>query len=167
MAPGATAIIGTTTGIIRLTLPLRNAIAIARAMTESKTIQDHRVIMPGIYFGNMNDKIKQLLATAEKVDGISKIKWRIENRELLRKQRKLELKKLMENDSVVKWFYDQLVYHKIIKIDPSSSYKSFVTPLYEKLLAQAMQAEKERLELSYQDGKEIGTIETLLKNKNL
>ena len=54
--------------------------------------------MPGIYFGNMNDKIKQLLATAEKVDGISKIKWRIENRELLRKQRKLELKILMNND---------------------------------------------------------------------
>jgi hypothetical protein len=54
--------------------------------------------MPGIYFGKMNDKIKQLLATAEKVDGISKIKWRIENREYLRKQRKLELKKLMEND---------------------------------------------------------------------
>ena len=48
----------------------------------------------------MNDKIKQLLSTAEKVDGISKIKWRIENRELLRKQRKIELKILMEKDQL-------------------------------------------------------------------
>jgi hypothetical protein len=54
--------------------------------------------MPGIYFGNMNDKIKQLLATAYKVDIMPKIKWRIENRELLRKQRKIELKRLMDND---------------------------------------------------------------------
>ena len=67
----------------------------------------------------------------------------------------------MENDSIVKWFYDQLVYHKIIKIDPSSSYKSFITPLYENLLAQAMQAEKERLELFYQDGKEAVIIESI------
>ncbi len=98
MALGATAIIGTTIEIIRHTSPLRNATAIARAMMESKTISDHRVTMPGIYFGNMNDKIKQLLATAEKVDGLANIKWRIENRELLRKQRKLELKILMEKD---------------------------------------------------------------------
>ena len=53
MAPGATAIIGTTTGIIRHTSPLRNATAIARAMTENRTISDHRVTMPGLYFGNM------------------------------------------------------------------------------------------------------------------
>jgi hypothetical protein len=86
LAPGATAIIGTTIEIIRHTLPLRNATAIARAMTESKTISDHRVIMPGIYFGKMNDKVKQLLSTAQKVDGISKIKWRIENREYLRRR---------------------------------------------------------------------------------
>ena len=80
MAPGATAIIGTTIEIIRHTSPLRNATAIARAMTESKTISDHLGIMPGIYFGKMNDKVKQLLSTAQKVDGISKIKWRIENK---------------------------------------------------------------------------------------
>ena len=98
MALGATAIIGTTIEIIRHTLPLRNATAIARAMTESKTILAALGTMPGIYFGNMNDKIKQLLDTAEKVDGISKIKWRIQNRDLLRKQRKIELKRLMEND---------------------------------------------------------------------
>ena len=53
MAPGATAIIGTITGIIRLTSPLRNATAIARAMMANRTISDHRVTTPGIYFGNM------------------------------------------------------------------------------------------------------------------
>ena len=53
MAPGATAIIGITTVTIRHTSPLRNATAIARAMMENKTISDHRAIMPGIYFGNM------------------------------------------------------------------------------------------------------------------
>ena len=47
----------------------------------------------------MNDRIKQLLATADKVDGISNIKWRIENREALREQRKKELKELMERDA--------------------------------------------------------------------
>ena len=53
MAQGATAIIGTTIEIIRHISPLRNAIAIARAMMENRTISDHRVTMPGIYFGNM------------------------------------------------------------------------------------------------------------------
>ena len=53
MALGAKAIIGTTIEIIRHTLPLRNATAIARAMMENKTISDHRAIMPGLYFGNM------------------------------------------------------------------------------------------------------------------
>ena len=53
MAPGATAIIGTTIEIIRHTSPLRNATAIARAMTENRTISDHLGIMPGLYFGNM------------------------------------------------------------------------------------------------------------------
>jgi len=46
----------------------------------------------------MNDKIRELLENAEKVDGISKIKWRIENREQLRKERKEKLKELMEKD---------------------------------------------------------------------
>ena len=58
----------------------------------------------------MNDKIKQLLATAEKVDGIGKIKWRIENREALREQRKLELKILMEkeNKNSIDWLIEKL-----------------------------------------------------------
>ena len=47
----------------------------------------------------MNDKIKHLLATAYKTDSIAQNKWRIENREQLREQRKKELKELMEKDN--------------------------------------------------------------------
>ena len=46
----------------------------------------------------MNDKIKDLLSTAYKTDSIEKNKWRIENREQLREQRKKELKELMKID---------------------------------------------------------------------
>jgi hypothetical protein len=46
----------------------------------------------------MNDKIKHLLATAYKTDSIEKNKWRIENREQRREQRKKELAELMEKD---------------------------------------------------------------------
>jgi hypothetical protein len=46
----------------------------------------------------MNDRIKYLLATAEKIDGLSNIKWRIANREQLRKERKEKLKELIEKD---------------------------------------------------------------------
>jgi hypothetical protein len=46
----------------------------------------------------MNDKIKELLENAEKSDAIAKNKWRIENREQLRKERKQKLKELMEQD---------------------------------------------------------------------
>ena len=112
--------------------------------------------MPGIYFGNMNDKIKQLLATAEKVDIMRKIKWRIENRELLRKQRKLELKILMEKDKLtsVEWL-----------INEHFGGIENCTPDFRRKIEKAISIEKERLEESYQDGREIGTIETLLKNK--
>ena len=44
----------------------------------------------------MNDKIKDLLAQSYKTDSIAKNKWRIENREQLREQRKKELKELIE-----------------------------------------------------------------------
>jgi hypothetical protein len=47
----------------------------------------------------MNNKIKQLLENAEKSDAIARNKWRIENREALREQRKKELKELMERDA--------------------------------------------------------------------
>jgi hypothetical protein len=46
----------------------------------------------------MNDKIKDLLSTAYKTDSIEKNKWRIENREQLRKERKEKLKELIEKD---------------------------------------------------------------------
>jgi hypothetical protein len=65
----------------------------------------------------MNDKIKHLLATADKTDSIAKNKWRIENREQLREQRKKELTELMEKDktmsndefSSVEWLYNKMV----------------------------------------------------------
>jgi len=47
----------------------------------------------------MNDKIKQLLENAEQSDAIARNKWRIENREQLRKERKEKLKELMERDA--------------------------------------------------------------------
>jgi hypothetical protein len=46
----------------------------------------------------MNDKIKELLENAEQSDAIARNKWRIENREQLRKERKEKLKELMEKD---------------------------------------------------------------------
>jgi hypothetical protein len=46
----------------------------------------------------MIDKIKELLENAEKTDSLAKLKWRIENREQLRKERKEKLKELMEKD---------------------------------------------------------------------
>ena len=57
----------------------------------------------------MNDKIKDILSfaykdlidKAYKTDSIAKNKWRIENREQLREQRKKELKELMEKDKTM------------------------------------------------------------------
>jgi hypothetical protein len=59
----------------------------------------------------MNDKIKELLENAEKSDAIARNKWRIENREQLRKERKEKLKELMEKDkqqTAVEWQYIEL-----------------------------------------------------------
>jgi len=59
----------------------------------------------------MNDKIKELLKNAEKTDSLAKTKWRIENREQLREQRKKELKELMDKDkqqTAVDWLFKQL-----------------------------------------------------------
>lgn len=46
----------------------------------------------------MNDKIKHLLATAEKFDGLADIKRRITNREKSRNDRREKLKELIEKD---------------------------------------------------------------------
>jgi len=71
----------------------------------------------------MNDKIKDLIDKAYKTDSIAKNKWRIENREQLREQRKKELKELMEKDkemsnnkqSSVEWFLNELIKEGYIK----------------------------------------------------
>jgi hypothetical protein len=66
----------------------------------------------------MNDKVKQLLENAEQSDAIAINKWRIENREQLRKERKQKLKELMEKDkqqTAVSWFLDQLLKDGYIK----------------------------------------------------
>ena len=58
----------------------------------------------------MNDKIKKLLENAEQSDAIARNKWRIENREQLRKERKEKLKELMEKDkqqTAVEWLIEK------------------------------------------------------------
>ena len=58
----------------------------------------------------MNDKVKELLENAEQSDAIAKNKWRIENREQLRKERQEKLKELMEKDkqqTAVEWLIEQ------------------------------------------------------------
>lgn len=65
----------------------------------------------------MNDKIKELLKNAEQSDAIAINKWRIENREQLRKERKEKLKELMEKDkqeTAVEWLESQLLKQKSI-----------------------------------------------------
>ena len=60
----------------------------------------------------MNDKVKELLKNAEQSDAIAINKWRIENREQLRKERKEKLKELMEKDkqqTAVEWLYNELL----------------------------------------------------------
>ena len=49
----------------------------------------------------MNDKVRELLENAEQSDAIARNKWRIENREQLRKERKEKLKELMEKDKTM------------------------------------------------------------------
>ncbi len=104
----------------------------------------------------MNDKIKDLLSTAYKTDSIEKNKWRIENREQLREQRKKELKELMEKEITmdsgsVQWFFDQLVANRIIVIN-GSTYWDKVKAKHEMLLEQAKKMEKEKIETAYNKG---------------
>ena len=67
----------------------------------------------------MNDKIKQLLENAEQSDAIAKNKWRIENREQLRKERKEKLKELMEKDkqqTAVEWLWE-IAYNRELTVE--------------------------------------------------
>jgi hypothetical protein len=67
----------------------------------------------------MNDKIKELLENAEQSDAIAKNKWRIENREQLRKERKKKLKELMEKDkqqTAVEWLWE-IAYNRELTVE--------------------------------------------------
>jgi transcriptional regulator with XRE-family HTH domain len=59
----------------------------------------------------MNDKIKQLFENAEQSDSMAKLKWRIENREQLRQQRKKELMELIERDKKdpIEWLEQEML----------------------------------------------------------
>jgi hypothetical protein len=88
----------------------------------------------------MNDKIKQLLENAEQSDAIAKNKWRIENREQLREERKEKLKELMENNkqqTAVEWLEQEM-------LKPNLSMKG--------ILEQAKEMEKERIAKAFDDG---------------
>jgi hypothetical protein len=97
----------------------------------------------------MNDKIKQLLENAEKVDGISNIKWRIANREQLRKERKEKLKELMEKDkqqTPLEWFIEQIEEKGDLRETPSirNIQLNIDTSDYMELKQKAKEMEKER-----------------------
>jgi len=114
----------------------------------------------------MNDKIKDILSfaykdlidKAYKTDSIAKNKWRIENREQLREQRKKELKELMEKDvkmnsGSVKWFLDKLIEHQIIKVNQTTYEGKYK---HETLLEQAKEMEVAGREMSYDEGYKEG-----------
>jgi len=85
----------------------------------------------------MNDKIKQLLENAEQSDAIAINKWRIENREQLRKERKEKLKELMEKDkqqTAVEWFAEMTSKLGYVSTD---------------ILEQAKEKEREQHKVSY------------------
>jgi hypothetical protein len=92
----------------------------------------------------MNDKIKELLKNAEQSDAIAINKWRIENREQLRKERKEKLKELMEKDkqqTAVEWLEDRI---KNQHLYPFAS--------IDELSEQAKEMEILGKEMSYSDG---------------
>ena len=82
----------------------------------------------------MNDKIKQLLEKAEQSDAIARNKWRIENREQLRKERKEKLKELMEKDKqqTAMKLYTEADLKKVISIY-SEEYKTSTDEILKEL----------------------------------
>ena len=91
----------------------------------------------------MNDKIKKLLENAEQSDAIAINKWRIENREQLRKERKEKLKELMENNkqqTAVEWLWE-IAYNRELTVEDWK---------------QAKEMEKEQKEMSYAVGYKEG-----------
>ena len=96
----------------------------------------------------MNDKIKELLENAEQSDAIAKNKWRIENREQLRKERKEKLKELMEKDK--QQTAVEQIFQEMLEIQQSGKTLTFDENLL--LLEKYKEMEKEQKEMSYSDG---------------
>ena len=96
----------------------------------------------------MNDKIKELLENAEQSDAIAKNKWRIENREQLRKERKEKLKELMEKDK--QQTAVEQMFQEMLEIQQSGKTLTFDENLA--LLKKYKEMEKEQKEMSYSDG---------------
>ena len=102
----------------------------------------------------MNDKIKQLLENAEQSDAIAKNKWRIENREQLREERKEKLKELMEKDkqqTAVEWYIikrDEIEMKIRLMLICANQYEQELTKADE----QAKEMEIAGKEMSYSDG---------------
>jgi len=96
----------------------------------------------------MNDKIKQLLENAEQSDAIARNKWRIENREQLRKERKEKLKELMEKDK--QQTAVEQMFQEMLEIQQSGKTLTFDENLA--LLKKYKEMEKEQKEMSYSDG---------------
>ena len=96
----------------------------------------------------MSDKIKQLLENAEQSDAIAKNKWRIENREQLRKERKEKLKELMEKDK--QQTAVEQMFQEMLEIQQSGKTLTFDENLA--LLKKYKEMEKEQKEMSYSDG---------------
>ena len=90
----------------------------------------------------MNDKVRELLENAEQSDAIARNKWRIENREQLRKERKEKLKELMEKDkqqTAVEIFWNQLPEILPFTVDTATAVK------LDEAYQQAKEMEKEKM----------------------
>ena len=102
----------------------------------------------------MNDKIKQLLENAEQSDSIAINKWRIENREQLRKERKEKLKELMEKDkqqTAVEWQFEQL-FNSFEKFNNGEyTFDEYLKRNLE-IREQAKEMEKEQIISTYKEG---------------
>ena len=96
----------------------------------------------------MNDKVKELIKNAEQSDAIAKNKWRIENREQLRKERKEKLKELMEKDK--QQTAVEQIFQEMLEIQQSGKTLTFDENLA--LLKKYKEMEKEQKEMSYSDG---------------
>ena len=102
----------------------------------------------------MNDKIKKLLENAEQSDAIAINKWRIENREQLREERKQKLKELMEKDkqkTAVEWQFEQL-FNSFEKFNNGEyTFDEYLKRNLE-IREQAKEMEKERMKGMYVEG---------------